>query len=229
MNKQQILTLTLAVLAVSLLTSCGISKSNQLDASSNSITINPVQTLASCNQSTSDNFYFNVANTIDSVSKQINPDWIKIKFSFISADITKTGYIFKFYKWRVLGSSTQLDTNPLTFAGYALSNGQTTSEMTTQILATQITQQTGFYIRLNDDASNPYQVLKVVAYNADGAVAAQSDVLIPQFAASPIDYKINFDGSVRAESLQKLHPLFSTDTASWSQAQLKQNFDQHCF
>lgn len=229
MTKQQILTLTLSVIAISLLTSCGTSKSNQLDGSSNSITINSAQSMASCNQSTSDNFIFNIANTIDSASKQINSEWIKIKFSFLSEDITKTGYSFKFYKWRVIGGSTQLDPNPLTFSAYALSNGQTTGEMTTGILATQINKQTGFYIRMDDDANFPYQVLKVVAYKTDGTVAAQSDVLIPQFTASPISYKTNADGTVRSDSLQKLHPLNATDTTTWSQAQLKQNFDQYCF
>lgn len=229
MNKQQILTITLSVIAVSLLTSCGTSKSNQPGTTSSSVTISSQPTLATCNHSTSTSLSFNLASIVESSTAQINPDWIKIKFNFLSADITQSGYSLKFYKWRIIGGSAQLDPNPLTFSAYQLSTGQSNSEMMTGVYATQINQQTGYYIRLNDDANYPYQVLKVVAYKPDGTVAAQSDTLIPQFSASPIAYKTNSDGTLRAENLQKLHPLYATDTANWAQAQLKQNFDQYCF
>ncbi len=229
MNKQQILTITLAVLAISLLTSCAVSESKQIATNSSVITTNPQQALASCNQSTSDNFVFNIANVIDSGSQQVNPEWIKVKFSFLSENITKPGYSFKFYKWRVLGGSVQLDTIPLSLSTYTITNGQTTTEPSTGVFTSQIGKQTGLYIQLKDDMSNPYQVLKVVVYKSDGTVAAQTDALIPQFLASPIEYKTNSDGSVRSGTLQKLHPLNATDTKSWSQDQYMKNFEQYCF
>ncbi len=229
MKKQLVLTFTLSVLAMTLLTSCGAKKSNEANDSSTRIDINSQAALANCNRSTSANLSFNLANVVDSSSGQVNPDWIKIKFNFLSADTTQTGYSLKFFKWRVVGGSAQLDTNPLTFSPYTISSGQVSSETMTSVYTTQIAQQVGFYIRLNDDAQYPYQVLKVVAYKTDGTVAAQSDILIPQFSASPVAYKLNADGTARVENLQKLHPLYTTDVSAWTQAQLKQNFDQYCF
>ncbi len=229
MNTKHFLRLALSILAVSLLTSCGAKKSaDAIDSSSQVLTASP-QKLASCNKSVSTNLGFNLANVLEASTGQVNPDWIKIKFSFLSTDVTATGNNIKFFKWRVIGSTAQLDANPLEFSAYKLSNGQTASETMTGIMATQVSQQYGFYIRLNDDAQYPYQVLKVVVYKSDGSILTQSDVLIPQFLTSPIEYKLNADGTPRADNLQKLHPLYTTDVANWSAAQLKQNFDQYCF
>lgn len=229
MKKQNILTIALSVMALSLLTACGVQKSNELVNNSNSIDIKSQPTLASCNRSTSADLSFNLANVIESTTGETNPNWIKIKFDFLSTDVTKSGYTVKFFKWRIIGTSAQLDSNPLSFNAYTISNGQTASETMTSVYAAQINQQYGFYINLNDDTQYPYQVLKVVIYKTDGTIAAQSDVLIPQFLANPNDYKTNSDGTVRADNLQKLHPLYATDVTAWTQAQLKQNFDQYCF
>lgn len=229
MKKQNIITIALSVIAISLLTSCGTKKSNELINNSNSIDINSQPALASCNRSTSANLSFNLASVIESTTGQTNPDWIKIKFDFLSTDVTQTGYTVKFFKWRIIGTSAQLDSNPLSFNAYTISNGQTASGSMTSVYTTQINQQYGFYINLNDDPQYPYQVLKVVVYKTDGTIAAQSDILIPQFSASPDAYKTNSDGTVRADNLQKLHPLYATNVTAWTQAQLKQNFDQYCF
>lgn len=229
MKKEQILTIAVSILAVAFLTSCGAKKSaDAIDNSSLVVGVAP-QNLANCNQSVSTNLALNLANVVEASNGQINPDWIKLKFSFLSADVTQTGYYIRFFKWRVLGSSAQLDSNPLEFSAFKLSNGQTASETMNSVFSTQVSQQFGFYLRLNDDAQYPYQVLKVVVYKTDGTVLTQSDVLIPQFLTSPIEYKLNSDGSPRAENLQKLHPLYATDTTGWTAPQLKQSFDQHCF
>ena len=229
MKKEQLLTIAVSILAVAFLTSCGAKKS--ADAIDNSSIVAGVaaQNLANCNRSVSSNLALNLANVLEASTGQISPDWIKLKFSFLSTDVTQTGYYIRFFKWRVIGNTAQLDSSPLEFSAYKLSNGQTSSETMNSVFASQVSQQYGFYIRLNDDAQYPYQVLKVVVYKTDGTVLTQSDVLIPQFLTSPIDYKVNSDGSPRAENLQKLHPLYTTDTSAWSTAQLKQNFDQHCF
>jgi|GEM_PF-6142834 len=229
MKTQQILTLTLSVLAICLLTSCGTSKSTTTAEGASKIDISSELAMATCNRSISANLSFNLASISESTTGQINPDWIKIKFDFLSVDVTKSGYHLKFYKWRVIGGSAQLDPEPLTFSTYQLSTNGLSNEMLTGIYTAQINKQSGYYIRLNDDANYPYQVLKVVAYKTDGTVAAQSDVLIPQFSASPTAYKINSDLSARAQNLQKMHPLYATDTTGWTQTQFKQNFDKYCF
>lgn len=229
MKKEQILTIAISIIAVAFLTSCGAKKS--ADAIDNSSVVAGVASasLANCNRSVSANLAMNLANVLEASTGQINPDWIKLKFNFLSTEVTQTGYYIRFFKWRVIGNSAQLDSNPLEFSAYKLSNGTTASETMTSVFSTQVSQQFGFYIRLNDDAQYPYQVLKVVVYKTDGTVLTQSDVLIPQFLTSPIEYKLNSDGTARAENLQKLHPLYTTDTTGWTTAQLKQNFDQYCF
>lgn len=229
MKNTQLLTLAVSIIAITLLTSCGAKKSADAIDNSSVVTTSAAQMLASCNRAVTKDLGFNLANVLEATTGQINPDWIKIKFNFLSTDVTQTGNNIKFFKWRVIGSTAQLDANPLEFSAYKLSNGQTASETMTGVLATQVSNQYGFYIRLNDDSQYPYQVLKVVVYKSDGTVLAQSDVLIPQFLTSPVEYKLNADGTARAENLQKLHPLYATDVSAWSAAQLKQNFDQYCF
>lgn len=228
MNLQQKLFIQIAaVLAIALLTSCGTSKSTPVDQSS-VVAVLPNKPLASCHRLNDANYSMNISNVTNN-DNSISAEWIKVKFSFLSADITQTGYSLRFYKWRVINGASQLDSNPLEFTPYTLSNGQTVSNPVTAVFATQINSVNGFYIRLNDDLNAPYQVLKVVAYKTDGTVAAQSNVLIPQFLASPVDYATNPDGSGRAELLQKMHPLFSTDISQWSQQKLKDTFQQYCF
>lgn len=227
MKTQSILMITISITALSLLTACGASKSNQSNQSS--VVANAQYELANCSRLTNNNVSYNIATAIDSNSGKINPDWIKIKFNFLSTEMTQSGYSVKFYKWRVIGSSAQLDPIALSFSTYNLTTGQSGSELVSGVYTTSVTNQFGYYVQLNDDTQYPYQALKVVIYKADGTVAAQSDVLIPQFAASPIEYKKNSDGSVRAENLQRLHPLYSTDVSAWTPDQLKQNFDQYCF
>jgi hypothetical protein len=53
--------------------------------------------------------------------------------------------------------------------------------------------------------------------------------LIPQFLASPEDYKYNSNGTMRAELLQQLHPLYGQDVSGWSFSQIQESFDQYCF
>lgn len=229
MNTQAKLILKIAaVLAVAVLTSCGTSKSTQVAEQSSVVPVTLSKPLASCHRLNDSNFAMNIAN-VTNTDNSLSSDWIKVKFSFLSSAVTQTGYSLKFYKWRVINGASQLDSNPLEFTAYTLSNGQQVSNPMTAVFGTQITNQVGFYLRLNDDASVPYQVIKVVAYKTDGTVVAQSNVLIPQFYANPLDYATNADGSARAQLLQQLHPLFGQDVSGWSQARLTENFQQYCF
>ncbi len=218
-----------AVLAAfAMLTSCGTSKSSPVAEQSSIIPLSPNKPLASCHRLNDSNFAMNIANVTGNEGA-LNPDWMKVKFSFLSADITQTGYSLRFYKWRVINGASQLDSNPLEFTAYTLSNGQQVSNPMTAVFSTQVSKDVGFYLRLNDDSAVPYQVIKVVAYKTDGTVAAQSNVLIPQFLANPLDYATNADGSARAQLLQQLHPLFGQDVSTWSQTRLSESFQQHCF
>lgn len=229
-TSQKLLTLTLSFLAVAFLTSCGTKKSDATAQVSNNsvITNEPGKVLANCNHLYDTNFSMNVAVVTDASGK-INANWIKVKFDYVSSNVAQNGYTVRFYKWRVMGSNAQMDSNPLQFSTYLLSSGQTNSNTMTAAYTSYINAQNGFYINLNDDANYPYQVLKVVAYKSDGTVAAQSDILIPQFLASPADYKYNSDGSLRATNLLNLHPLNGVDVSSWTQDQLAQSFAQYCF
>lgn len=221
--------LTLIVLALSFLTSCSSSKSNQIAENSSRADINTLQALANCNSFNSTDTNFNLAAVIEKTTGEINLDWIKFKINFLSLDMTQTGLVIKFFKWRILNNKAELDANPLAFTTYSLSSGQTNSETLYSFPANKINKQNAFYIRLNDDPVNPYQVFKFVVYKADGSIAHQSDVLIPQFSASPVDYKTTANGTARSENLLKLHPLYSTDVSSWSQLELIKNYDQYCF
>lgn len=218
----------ISIITIGLLTSCGTSKSNQVSNQSSFEFSSQQSQLANCNRLTNENLTLNLSVVADS-GGVINNNWLKLKFSYLSTDLTQTGYSVRFYKWRIVGSSSQMDSNPLQFAAYNLSSGASSNQMVNAVFAKDINNQNGYHIQLNDDAQYPYQVLKVVVYKTDGTVAAQSDLLIPQFAANPTDYQKNMDGSVRSLTLQKLHPLYSTDISGLTSAQLKQKIDQYCF
>ena len=217
------------LLSVAVLTSCGTSKSTTgtTDLSS-SVVVDATKPLASCNNVFDTNLSMNIANVINTDGKA-DLNWVKLQFKFLNADLAQTGYNIRFYKWRVINNTTQLDQVPLSFYSYSFSSNQPNSEVKNAVFATEINAQNGFYLNLNDDVKNPYQVLKVVVYKTDGSVAASSNVLIPQFLANPEDYKLNPDGSPRNELLQHLHPLYGTDIAGLTGAQIQEKFDQHCF
>lgn len=183
--------------------------------------------MANCNKSKDTNFSFNTSIVTDQSGKVSN-DWIKMKFNFVSADITKAGNVLKFFKWRVVGNQAVLDSTALSLAAYDLSNGQTVGNTLTSIPADQMSGQYGYYVQLNDPNALA-QVVKVVAYDSTGKVIGNLNSLIPAFNASPEDYKFNADGTPRADILQQLHLLYGTSVSGMSAAQIQQNFDQYCF
>lgn len=227
-TNQKLLTLALSFLAIGFLTSCSTKKTEQTAAPLSALNITSQSAMASCNRLDNSNFSFDVAAVTDS-SGQVNANWLKVKFRYLSADVTQQGYTLRFFKWRMNGSSPQLDSNPLGVASYNLSTGQTLTNSSTGLFANQVTSQKGYYVQLNDDSQYPYQALKLVAYKSDGTVLAQADVLIPEFAANPNDYKLTPDGNPRPSNLQQMHPLNGRDVSQWTQAQFLQHFDQYCF
>lgn len=219
----------LAVTALAALSSCGTSKStvNTVEQSSR-VEVSAGKPLASCNRADNSNFSLSIANVIDPDGRA-NLNWVKLKFNFLSTDMTQTGYHVKFYKWRVVNNATQLDPVPLEFNTYTMSNGTTNSNTMSGMFTTDFNSQVGLYLNLKDDVQTPYQVLKTVIYKTDGTIAAQGNVLIPQLLANPEDYKLNPDGSPRNQLLQNMHLLYGRDVSTWSTSQIQQYFDQHCF
>lgn len=229
-QQQMILKLSL-VLCVAFLTACGTTKSTDDSGSSDQssrVEVSSGKPLASCNRATNANMDFNVSTVLDS-SGQVSDQYIKLKFNFVASSMAASGYYLRFYKWRMNGNTAQLDSTPLNFNAYNLGNGTSTSSAASAYYTNQISTQSGFYIDLRDSATVTFQVLKAVVYKSDGTIAAQQNILIPQFMANPVDYQLNSDGSARSASLQNLHPLKGQDTTGWSSSQFQQALDQYCF
>lgn len=229
--KTQTLIKVTVLMSMLVLSACGTSKSasSQPTELQSRVEVSSEKPLASCNQLAKAGLMtMNIANILNSDGKA-NEDWVKIKFGSIDSAHNKPGYYMKFYKWRVLNNAVQLDSVPLSTYSYSLSSGSATSTPSTGVYISQVNSETGYMIKLNDDLTNPYQVLKVVVYQSDGVVVDHANVLIPQFLANPEDYKFNTNGTTRAELLQQLHPLFGQDVSGWNFSQIQEAFDQYCF
>lgn len=232
MKQQQQMILKIAlVLCVALLTACGTTKSTDESGSSDQasrVEVAAGKPLASCNRATSTNIDYSASTVLNSAGV-VSEQYIKIKFNFVASSLAASGYYLRLFKWRVVGTAAQLDSTPLDFNAYNLNSGTATSSAASAYFTNQISTSSGFYVNLRDDASSTYQVLKAVIYKSDGTIAAQQNILIPQFMANPADYATNADGSVRAANLQNLHPLKGQDTTGWSSTQFQQALDQYCF
>lgn len=219
------LKLTLIVAALGLLTACGTSKSDPPTVqSSNRFDVNSQKALALCNKGSDSNFSFNTSIVSDE-SGQISTQWIKFKFNFLNAEITKPGNVLKFFKWKVLNGQAVLSETALEVSAYDPATGQTTSSATNSVAANQLNNNQRFYINLADPEAL-FQVLKVVAYNSEGKVIGNLNSLIPAFYANPADYQFNSDGSNRAQILQDMHLLKGTTSTAGSAVQ---SFNQYCF
>lgn len=223
-----------ALIAMAFLASCGTSKATNTTNTtttdlSSVVDVAASVPLASCNQLSKPNFLtMNIANLTGS-NGQVSAQYVKLRFLNVSSALTPSGYNLRFYKWRVINNKTQLDSTPLQVYSYSLDTLQATSTVASGIYASQISDQKGYMVNLRDDSNNQYQVIKVVAYKSDGVMIDQANVLIPQFLASPLDYKLNPDGSTRVDLLRDLHPLNSTDVSGWSATQIQDSFEQYCF
>lgn len=230
MKTQTLIKVSVLVSAM-VLSACGTSKSTNTGATEleSRVEVSSEKPLASCNQlSKAGLMTMNIANIINNDGKA-NQDYVKVKFGSIDSAHNKPGYYLKFYKWRVINNAVQLDNVPLAAYSYNLSTGAATSNATTGVYISSLTAETGLILKLNDDLNNPYQVLKVVAYMSDGTMIDHVNVLIPQFLASPEEYKFNSNGTSRASILQQLHPLYGQDVTGWSFSQFQESFDQYCF
>ena len=112
-TSQQTLKLALILTVFGLLTACGTSKSNSpTDQSSNRLDMNSQKALALCNKGSDTNFSFQTSIVSDQ-SGQISKEWIKFKFNFLNAEITKPGNVIKFFKWRVTNGQAILSETAL--------------------------------------------------------------------------------------------------------------------
>ena len=221
--------IALILTVLGLLTACGNSKSTAIatDQSSNRFDINSQKALANCNKATDANFSFNTAIVADD-SGQPSTEWIKLKFNFLNAEITKPGNVIKFFKWRVTNGQAVLSDTPLAVSAYDPSTGQTVSSGHTALGAEHINGTHGFYVNLADP-NGLFQVLKVVAYNSDGKIIGNLNSLIPAFNANPADYQFNSDGTTRAAILTDMHALQKSTVTGWTPAQFTAAFSQYCF
>jgi hypothetical protein len=223
--KQMIIS-TLSVIALS---SCGNSKSAELNTtnSSSNNTISSQKPLANCNKSATADMSMNTSTVNDSAG-QIDPNWTKVKFNFLSTKSTAAGNVVRFFKWKVSGAQSSLDPSALSTMFYNLENGQPTTNAANSVPVEEIATTRGIYVQLNDSAGQ-YQVLKAVVYDSAGKIVAQMNTLIPQFSSSYSDYRLNSDGSARAQVLLDLHPLKATDATSWTASSYSTYFQNFCF
>ena len=228
-QQQRILKVALVITVLGLMSACGNTKSSNSPGTSNSTSLdaNSLKPLATCNKAKDSQFSINTAVASDQTG-QISSEYIKLKFNFLASNITVAGNVLKFYKWRVNGTQTILEPTALQVASYDLASGQMVGTLSSSLAADQVNGQYGYYIQLNDPNAL-FQVIKIVAYDSSGKVIGNLNSLIPAFNASPEDYKLNSDGTARADILQQLHLLYGQSVAGQSPAQIKQNFDQLCF
>lgn len=218
--------LALIALTAALMTACGTSKSNPTATSSSAYDFGSSKLLANCNKTKDSNFSINTGSVTDS-SGQYSTEWIKLKFNFLSSAVTTSGNTIKFFKWRVVSNTAQMDNTPLSFAKYDLSSGSTVGATVTSMNVLELSSSYGLYIQLNDPNAQ-FQVIKAVVYNSSGSIVAQINTLIPGFYASPSDYQYNSDGTPRSVSLQQMHLLYGQNYTGTS-LQAQQYFSQYCF
>jgi hypothetical protein len=227
-NQTTKIILVLATIAT--LSSCGNSKSagnNQNAITAASIAMNSQKPLTNCTKSMNSDISMN-ANAVLSSSGQVDMNWVKIKFNYLSAAATASGNTIRFFKWKVTGSQSFLDQTALSTQFYDLSSGQPTTNLNNITNASDITGARGLYVQLNDP-TGAYQVIKAVVYNSDGQIVAQLNSLIPQFASRTTDYALNSDGTPRAQILTSMHPLAATVTTAWTQTDYANYFQNFCF
>jgi len=229
-QKHKVQNLFIVLIAAATVSACGTSKSNSVNQnnfSSANSQLNSQKQLTNCSSSVNSDIALNI-NAITDSAGQIDPNWVKIKFNFLSTTATQSGNTVRFFKWKVSGGQSLLDQTPLSSQFYNLTSGQPTATAATSTSVVEISATRGLYLQLNDPSAS-YQVIKAVVYNSAGQVVSQINSLIPQFNSNLVDYSINSDGSPRAQILIDMHPLKSISTTSWSQASYTNYFQNFCF
>lgn len=209
-------------------TSCTTSKSNNIsDSQSTGITINGQAVLAKCTKAVDSMLSLSISTITDQLG-QVDPLWVKVRFNTISPELTKSGVTMRFYRMKGVGNEAVLDSTSLQSQTYNMSTGQPNANLTQIVNAPTISTSSAFFVYVND-AQSQYQILKVAFFDSTGKTIENINILIPEFLASPTEYKTNSDGTARSQYLQELHPLNSTTTTGWSSETFNNFFQQYCF
>ena len=221
--------LSFAILGLAFLASCSNSKSNETNflSNTNGNMIYSQKQLASCNKTAGSDISINLSAVLDQVGNA-NPNYLKLKFNFLSTNATASGNVIRFFKWKVTGVQAYLDPTPLVANSYSLSSPQTLNPAQQNIDVSEVSTSNGYYINLND-ADGSFQVLKVVIYNSSGQIVAQMNSLIPQFYGNYNDYVYNTDGTARASVLTDLHPMKAYAGQNLNSTQIASYYQAFCF
>ncbi len=227
LNKTTQIKLTILAGVVLLLASCGTSKSSHPDNTLSSTTTATSQALASCNSRSTADMSANLSIYKYS-NGTVDPRVIKLKFNSLSSELTQSGNIIRFFKWKVYQGQAVMDQTPLNVTRYSLSTQQMDTQTQTSVATTTISTSQGFYVDLNDSTLS-HQVLKMAVYSSAGVVLKQMDILIPEFKASATDYAYNSDGTMRSQNLINLHPLTGADVTGWTTQNYTNFYNSKCF
>ena len=230
-QNETLLKLTLVAAICTLFFSCSNSKSNETKLNSNNTpppsVINSQKPLTNCNKTVTADISMNLNALTDSAG-QANPQWMKVKFNFLSTKVTAAGNVIRFFKWKVTNQQAYLDQTPLSQYAYETATGQPVTNASTDLAVNDITASRGFFVQMNDPDSS-FQVLKAVVYDSNGQIVAQLNSLIPQFYANFADYQYNSDGTARAQLLTDMHPMKSVSSTGWTASQYASYYQQYCF
>ncbi len=230
------------ILAGWIASGCGASQSGGPVASSIS-SISPLNNLlgdssqnTNCNQMTTASTNFSAKlRTVEGT-----PDMMRIRITGLTSQFDgNPSANIQFFRWKVAGGVSALDSVALTFhietasqygaGGHSLTNNMTGINManinqvvSSNFMGTTTAEQ--FFNKVDvivHGVSLDYQTLKFVIYNG-GAVLASNDALLPPFSANPSTYN-----STHAAVLNGLHPF--TNQLGYSDAQYLKLAKGFCF
>ncbi len=247
---QKILKITLCIIAIATVVSCGSSKSSEgFGSNSSSSTVTPIgqESLADCSQ---DNFANNelgvqVMKYVDAYG-QPRTDLVRLKFTKVPSGWKVGNWDLVIKRWAVSpDNQSSIDSSPLyyqfekrTASGfslihptdykYQLFNYDEVKQMVdySKISETSFFNEVSLLVSLKGD-SNSFQVLRVqFSTGISGPVETYVDVLIPSFQADPAKYNADtrHPGTLRA-----LHPLKDKVGQAWSQQQFLDFTKGYCF
>lgn len=242
MNTQTTLKAALILTVLAMLTACGPQKAvDATDYSSRAPeTTKSNPAVLYCNQKTMSGLTAKVMVYTDA-SNQIRNDYMKVKFTQMPPSFASGDYIH-FFRWQANSAGQiYLDQNPVQ-ARFETLDGQILTNFSSVIYWGQVSaiaakwgltdvNQFFQYVRLVVDIRDPqaaFDVLKIAMYNSGSTNTINMDMLMPAFAASPIEYA-NDGGAVRAGSLQALHPFANMANQTWSAAQYQSMATSFCF
>lgn len=243
MKVQTTLKATLLLTVLTMLTACGSQKAEQsLDLSSRVVTATATSNtpVLYCNQKSQTGLTAKVMVYTDAAN-QIRNDYMKVKFTQMPASFG-TGHYIQFFRWQANSSNqVYLDPTPVQARFEALDGTVLTNfspviywgQVSSIASASGISDVNTFFqnVRLVVDIRDPqanFDVLKIAMYDEKSVNIINMDMLMPAFAASPVDYALD-SGATRASNLQALHPFASMINQKWTATQFQSMGSSYCF